>query len=178
MRALDVMSKAVYKVTPLTTVREAAVLMRDHNIGFLPVVADGASDTLVGVVTDRDLVIRGLADGPDIDRPVRLVMSVPPLVVARESTEVHQLLALMEQHQVRRVPIVSADGAIWGIVSQGDLAVRLGPMEPLAIESLMERVSTPSWLVQYRNGDVRPEWIISPTPYRGPVDVAPTVPRQ
>jgi len=150
----DVMSTSPRVITLLTTIGEAAVMMRDHDVGFLPVVDLDQRSLLLGVVTDRDLVVRGLAEGHDIDSSIRFVMSGPPLVVARPSTPVHELLRLMERHQVRRIPVV-ADGHLRGVVSQGDLALRLGPSEPAAIEELLERVSAPAWMVPFLDGSVR-----------------------
>lgn len=149
MNASEVMSTTVKTVTPLMTVGDAATIMRDFDVGFLAVVDDADRTRLVGVVTDRDLVTRGLAIRRGLDTSIRFVMSGPPLTTARETTDVHDLLRLMERHQVRRVPIVAQDGQLRGVVSQGDLALRLGPNEPAAIEEMLERVSAPSWLLPF-----------------------------
>ena len=133
MQASEVMSTSVKTVTPLMTVSDAATLMCDFDIGFLPVVDDSDRTKLLGVVTDRDLVTRALAARLGPETTIRFVMSGPPLTIARESTDVHELLRLMERRQVRRVPIVSQDGRLRGVVSQGDLALRIGPSEPAAI---------------------------------------------
>lgn len=155
MRARDVMSRTVYTVTPRTSVGEAAALMRDRNTGFLPVVDESVPAKLVGVVTDRDLMLRALAEGRGPELAIRFVMSSFPLVSAPESAEVHDLVSLMGAHQVRRLPIMGPDGAVSGVVSQGDLALTLGPMEPRTIETLVERISAPSLLLANVNGAVQ-----------------------
>lgn len=152
MIASEVMSGAVKVVTPLTTLAEAASIMKMYDIGFLPVVDETTHSRLLGVVTDRDLVLRGLADGQSPALSVRLAMSNVPLVTARETTDVHELLQLMERHQIRRIPILSSDGRLTGVVSWGDLALRIGPSEPTAIEELLERVSAPAWMIPFFNG--------------------------
>lgn len=154
MIASEVMSGAVKVVTPLHTLAEAADLMKTYDIGFLPVVDETNRTTLVGVLTDRDLVVRGLAERRNADLTVRFAMSGPPLTVARESTDVHELLRIMQRHQVRRIPILSKTGALVGVVSQGDLALRLGPTEPAAIEQMLERVSAPAWMIPFLDGAV------------------------
>lgn len=154
MIAREVMSGSVKTITPLTTLAEAARLMRAHDVGFFPVVDQETSTILLGVVTDRDLVLRALADRRDPDLTVGVAMSQAPLIVARESTDVHELLRLMERHQVRRIPILTADGKLAGIVSQGDLALRMGRAEPMAIEGLLERVSAPSWMLPFLDGAI------------------------
>lgn len=163
MRARDVMSKTVHVVTPRSTVREAATLMRDRNVGFLPVVDDISPGKLVGVVTDRDLATRALAEGRGPELAVRFAMSSIPVVTASETAEIHELVSLMERYQIRRLPVVAFDGQVVGVVSQGDLALTLGPMEPATIETLVERISAPSWLLPHLNGAVRRDIIVEPT---------------
>ncbi len=155
MRARDVMSRTVYTATPRSAVGTAAELMRDRNIGFLPVVDESVPARLVGVVTDRDLMLRALAEGRGPDLGVRFAMSTFPLVSAPESAEIHDVVSLMARYQIRRLPIIGPDGTVSGVVSQGDLALTLGPTEPRTIEALVERVSTPSWLSPHLSGPVR-----------------------
>ncbi len=157
MKAMEIMSSNVRTATPLMTVGEAAGIMRDFDVGFLPVVDEKDRSRLVGVVTDRDLVTRALAVGRGLDTSIRFVMTVPPITIAGEAMDVHDVLKLMERHQVRRVPVVTIDGQVLGVISQGDLALRIGPFEPTAVEELLERVSTPSWLHPFmENGPLRP----------------------
>lgn len=155
MRVADIMSTSLALATPETTIHEAARLMRDRNIGCLPVVNNLAHPVLTGILTDRDIVVRGLAEQFDGDAHVRHVMTRSPLRTIRADSEVHDILAIMERYQIRRLPVVANDGRVVGIVSQGDLALSLGPMEPAAIEALLERVSAPAWTIPLPNGLAR-----------------------
>lgn len=144
MRALDIMTPDPAVVTPDATVSEAAALMRDRDVGFLPVVDGPDSMHLRGVVTDRDLAIRCLANHGTSRDPVRDCMSTAHLATVAPDTEVHHILALMERDQVRRVPVIDQDERVIGVIGQSDLARRIGAGEPWAIEELIERISAPS----------------------------------
>jgi CBS domain-containing protein len=114
----DVMTADPKTVTPETSVVEAARLMTSADVGPLPVVEGGE---LVGIVTDRDLVIRVIAEGRDPESTlVGDVCSGRPVTVSPDDG-VDRALALLGQHQVRRLP-VAEDGRIVGIVAQADLA--------------------------------------------------------
>lgn len=110
------------------TVREAAELMAAADIGDVVVVEE---DRLVGIVTDRDIVVRVLAQGGSPDDPVRDALSEDPVTTAPD-VEVGEAVRLMRNHAVRRVPVVEADGRLVGIVSLGDLAVDHDPGSALA----------------------------------------------
>lgn len=109
-------------VTLLDNIYEVAVKMREQETGFIPVVdsADGA--TLIGVITDRDLVIRGYADKHSGSTAVGKVMSREVISVS-ESASVDEAAELMASQQIRRLP-VTRDMKLIGIVSLGDLAVK------------------------------------------------------
>ncbi|WP_276352633.1 CBS domain-containing protein [Cohnella caldifontis] len=115
----DVMSSGCITVTPKDNIFEAAVAMRDHDIGFVPVV-DG--NRLVGVITDRDLVIRGYAEKHSGSTSVTEVMSDDVLTIS-SNLSVDEAASLMAAKQIRRLPVVD-DGELKGVVSLGDLAVR------------------------------------------------------
>lgn len=118
MQVQRVMSRDLVTANPLTTLESAARLMKDHDVGLLPVVKDGA---LVGVVTDRDLVVRGLADGKDgMFSRVADVMS-KPLHCCQAEEEMEEAVAQMARHQVRRVMVVDRDGALLGLVALADI---------------------------------------------------------
>lgn len=110
-----------------TTLSDAARQMRDHDIGNVLVV-DG--DALKGLVTDRDLVVRALADGRGPDTPLSDVCS-PDLVTLQPSDTAEDAIRLMSEHAVRRLPVVDGGRPV-GIVSIGDLAVERDPTSTLA----------------------------------------------
>ncbi|MET0560594.1 MAG: CBS domain-containing protein [Gaiellaceae bacterium] len=116
----EVMTDRPRVVTPETTVSEAAQLMRNDDIGSLPIL-DG--EQLAGMVTDRDIVIRAVAEGKDPrGMPVREVAS-RELVTVNADQELSSALLLMASQQVRRLPVVDDDGRLVGILAQADVAV-------------------------------------------------------
>jgi CBS domain-containing protein len=124
MKAQDIMSKNPATVTPTTRVRQAALLMKKEDVGVVPVVEEGTGGKkLVGMLTDRDIAIRLVADGKDADEcEVRDVMSANPKT-ARADDDVSRVMDLMGREQVRRVPIVDERGSLVGIVAQADIVL-------------------------------------------------------
>jgi CBS domain-containing protein len=115
----DVMTSDVRLINPEETVQQATRVMRDEDTGVLPV---GEGDRLLGVVTDRDVTLRVVAEGKDPQRTkVREVMSQEPKYVYEDEALAH-VADNMAQQQVRRLPVVSRDKRLVGIVSIGDLA--------------------------------------------------------
>ncbi len=110
-------------------VEKAAQIMKREDIGSVPVVEDSQSNRLVGIVTDRDLALKIVAEGRD-PKSVRLsdVMS-RELVTCSADDDVQDAMDAMEDHQVRRLPVVDTTGRIVGIISQADIAHRLGKDE-------------------------------------------------
>jgi CBS domain-containing protein len=101
------------------TIADAAMLMRDEDVGLAPVVE---GDRLFGTLTDRDIAIRVVAEGKDpTSTPVREVASTEVVTVGPEQN-LDDALGLMAQHQVRRVPVVEQDGRLIGVVAQADVA--------------------------------------------------------
>lgn len=121
MRIQEIMTKDPSCVTPDSTVREAAQLMSREDVGIIPVVDAQSSNRLVGVVTDRDIAIRCVAEGKDGTCSVREVMSSDDLATCGEDDEVDSLMEAMRSEKVRRVPIVDERGSLVGIVSQADV---------------------------------------------------------
>lgn len=131
----EVMTDRPRVVTPDTTVSEAAQLMRNDDIGSLPIL-DG--EQLAGVVTDRDIVIRAIAEGKDPrGMPVREVAS-RELVTVRADEELSSALQLMASQQVRRLPVVDDDGRLVGILAQADVAVEA---KEKAVGEMVEEIS-------------------------------------
>jgi CBS domain-containing protein len=133
----DIMTTQVAAVSPHDNVYEAASLMKQHNVGMIPVVENGQ---LRGVITDRDLVIRGIADRKPNSQQVTEVMTEAP-VTARPDMTVDEAAQLMARYQIRRLPVVE-NGRLVGVVSIGDLAVR----QPYADEAgqALSNISEPS----------------------------------
>lgn len=118
----EVMTKEPVTVTLLDNVYEVAVKMRDHDTGFIPVIDNEDDKTLLGVITDRDLVIRGYAAKHPGSTAVEKVMSREIQTVS-ENTSVDEAAELMSSWQIRRLAVTSGQKLI-GVVSIGDLAVR------------------------------------------------------
>lgn len=152
MRTADIMTRSPSVITPATRINEAARLMRDRHTGFLPVVSSAEQQTLVGVVTDRDIVVRALAAGFSGDVIVAQVMSAGPLHTAHPDDDIHTVITDMERHQVRRIPVVDDAGRVVGIVSQADIAIHVGPLEPVLVDELLTRLSAPPLTEALPNG--------------------------
>ncbi len=121
MKIQEIMTKDPATVTPGTTVRDAAKLMQREDTGILPVVESEGTKRLVGVVTDRDITIRIVAEQRDPQSiQVREVASTD-LVTIDPQQDMSEALRLMAQHQVRRLPVVE-EGRLVGIVAQADVA--------------------------------------------------------
>ena len=111
-------------VGPDNTLVEAAGLMRELDVGALPVCED---DRLAGMVTDRDLALRGVADGRDPNTtPIREVMS-PGVVYVFADQQVEEVTRVMEERQIRRVPVLNREKRLVGIVSLADIAISSNP---------------------------------------------------
>jgi len=144
MKISELMTRNPCTVTPDTPVSEAARLMKEEDVGIVPVVERvGGAETrgrLVGVVTDRDIAIRHVAEGHTTDTPVRDVMS-SGVKTASPDDSVDTVMALMGREQVRRIPIVDDRGSLVGVVSQADLARKAS--DPAKVEKTLEQVSQP-----------------------------------
>ncbi|KJD42778.1 CBS domain-containing protein [Paenibacillus terrae] len=118
----EVMTEKCVTVTPQDNIYEIALKMKDNDTGFIPVVESEGSDKLIGVVTDRDLVVRGYAAKHSGSSSVDTVMTTG-IRTAQADMSVDQAAELMAEQQIRRLPVTEGDRLI-GIVSIGDLAVR------------------------------------------------------
>ncbi len=124
----DVMSREVQVIGPDASIAEAARCMRDGDFGMMPV---GENDRLIGAISDRDIAIRGVADGRDSSAKVREVMSDGIRWVYEDET-VERAALIMAQYQVRRLPVINRDKRLVGIVALGDVAVKERKMKPAA----------------------------------------------
>ncbi|MBD0319634.1 MAG: CBS domain-containing protein [Gemmatimonadetes bacterium] len=152
-RARDIMTENPESVTPSTTLGEVARRMAELDVGILPVVDDPEVRRLRGVVTDRDLVVRGMARGLGESATVAECMT-PDVSTVNRNASIHQVMDVMRREQVRRVPVVDGEGRLVGIIAQADLAVSyagLDPQREQEVEEVLERISEPG-LRRYHGG--------------------------
>ncbi|AKF95216.1 CBS domain-containing protein [Brevibacillus laterosporus] len=135
----EIMTENLATVTLLDNVYEVAVKMRDWNVGVIPVVNE--QKDVIGVITDRDIVIRGLAEKHQGSSKIEEVMSTDIVLGTPEMT-VDAAAKLMAQHQIRRLPVVD-NGKLVGIVAIGDMAIR-NILQDEAGEALAEISETAS----------------------------------
>jgi CBS domain-containing protein len=120
------MSDHIACCTPDTSLEDAAKLMIECDCGSIPVTERG-SNRLVGIITDRDIACRAVASGRDSSTmKVRDIMS-SPVISAHPETSLDECCRLMEENQVRRVPVTDGDGHCVGIVAQADIALQASP---------------------------------------------------
>ena len=136
MKVSEVMTRDVQTVRPDQPVQQAASFMLSADAGSIPV-TDG--ERLIGMITDRDIAVRGVAKGYGPDTPVRELMT-DDVICARADDDVDDIASKMSKAQVRRLPVIDADERLCGIVSLGDLS-RDGDDESAAeaLEGVSER---------------------------------------
>lgn len=125
----DVMTSDVVGVQSSASVTEAAELMREHDIGDVLVLDNGS---VSGVVTDRDLVVRVLAEHENPDSTTVADVCSDDVVSVRPDAPVSEAVQLMRDHAIRRLPVIADDGRVQGMVAIGDLAVSEDPTSALA----------------------------------------------
>ena len=142
MTCQEVMTIQPICCVPDDAVSEVARVMRAQDVGSVPVVDGHESRRLIGMLTDRDLAIRVIAEGRDPEATsVRDVMSMNP--VSCQAEDVYQeALRAMGEHQLRRIPVVDAQGRLAGIIAQADVATRLA--EPSTTGAVVEAISEPA----------------------------------
>ena len=140
MKARDLMTKNPECVTREDSIQRAASIMRDHDIGAVPVVDDTGSRRLVGIVTDRDIAVRAVAEGRN-DCSVQDAMSSDRLATAREDDDVDRVMELMRENKVRRIPVVGSNEEVVGMIAQADLA--LEARDEGDVERTVEKISEP-----------------------------------
>lgn len=142
MQVRDVMTRDVQLVSPETSIREAAMRMRECHTGFLPV---SAADRLVGTITDRDIVVRSTAEGQNPNTACVAEAMSAGAVYCFEDQDVRDVARLMGQKQVRRIAVLNRDKRLVGVASLGDLAERGGDTRLVgeAIEHISEHRAEP-----------------------------------
>ena len=136
----DIMTQGVECVRPDTTIEEAARKMRDLDVGPLPVCGD--DDRLAGMLTDRDITVRAIAEGKDPRTTQVCDIMTPEIVYCYEDQDVTEAAKLMETKQIRRLVVLDRNKRLVGIVSLGDLAVKTHNQELAgeAVEAISEPV--------------------------------------
>ena len=142
MKAKELMTTNPACCTPDATAQQAAQMMEENDCGCIPVVEDGESRFLVGVITDRDLALRGVARGRSPETPVKELMSTDVSAVQPDDS-VDRVEELMADLQVRRVPVIDADGCCVGIIAQADLALEDELASDADVGQVVERISEP-----------------------------------
>ena len=133
MRVSEAMTREVRVATPGQSIREVAKVMAEIDAGAMPV---GENDKLVGMITDRDIAIRGIAAGKGPDTPVRDVMSTEAVLYCYEDEDLSHVAKNMADEQVRRLPVVNREKRLVGIVSLGDLAQNEGRAAGKAVKGV------------------------------------------
>jgi CBS domain-containing protein len=138
MKIKEVMTRGAECVPPSCTLQDAARKMKNLDVGPLPVCDN---DRLVGILTDRDITVRAIAEGRDPKTTKVGEVLTPDVIYCFEDQDVQEAARLMKENQIRRLIVLNRDKRLVGIISLGDLAVETGD-EQLAGETL-EKVSEP-----------------------------------
>jgi CBS domain-containing protein len=129
MKVREVMTPDPICCVPSDPVQKVAKIMCDHNVGSVPVVDDPQSRKLIGMITDRDLCCSVIAKGLEPkSTPIEKFITSNP-VTCRDGENVEKCERAMQEHQIRRIPIVDSEGRCIGIVSQADLALKDKPVK-------------------------------------------------
>lgn len=138
----DVMTQDPVCCLPTDTVSKAAQLMKDENVGSIPVVEDEETMKLIGIVTDRDLALQVVA--PEWDAETKQVDEVMTyeVITCRADDDLQKAVDAMAQHQLRRMPVIDGDHRIVGIISQADVATRVEKPEEVA--EMVKEISQPT----------------------------------
>ena len=139
MKCSEVMTSGPTFCLTTETAFHAALLMKSEDVGPIPIVSDRETKVLKGIVTDRDLVLKVVAEARD-PKTTRVEEVMTTLVATcRSDDDADKAIELMQQHQVRRIPIVDGDGHLVGIISQADVATRVD--EPKKTAEVVEEIS-------------------------------------
>ena len=128
----EIMTKNPVCCLPNDNVAKAAELMKSGNIGSIPVVENEQTKKLVGIVTDRDLALKIIAEGRDAKSTKVETVMTHKVVTCHADDELQKALDAMTEHQLRRIPVVDNDNRIVGIIAQADVATRADQPEKTA----------------------------------------------
>ena len=141
LKCNGIMSESPTVTVPSDSVVEVARLMKDSDVGSIPVVKDRSDMELIGIVTDRDLTVRVLAEGLDPAATTVVDVISRDLVTVGPDDDVERAMDAMGEHQVRRIPVVDGDNRLVGIIAQADIAARMEAPEKTA--EVVEEISKP-----------------------------------
>jgi len=143
MQAREIMTANPVCCLPSDSLVSAAQKMRDNGCGMLPVVENYGNNTLIGILTDRDIVCRVVAAGQDCNTAsVDKAMSAGRLWSAKPNTSIDEVIEKMEEGQVRRIPVVDDNGRVQGVISTADIALELDETDEIA--EVFEEISEPT----------------------------------
>ena len=148
MLARDIMTRDPMFVLPSDPIWRAAEMMRYHGIGCTPVLADETTRRVIGVLTDRDIATRCVARKHGGNCTVADHMTSTPIHAVHTTDDATRVMQKMQSARVQRVPVLNADGALVGIISQGDVLRHVGRRDPIAFERTMEHVYAGSTFVR------------------------------
>jgi CBS domain-containing protein len=123
MKARDIMTPDPAVVTPDQPVSCAAQIMRDCDVGVVPVVSNDGSRTLIGLITDRDIAVRHVASAHAHDCTVRAHMTSGDIETVNADDDSEEVLQAMKRREVRRIPVTDRNGSLVGVIAQADIAV-------------------------------------------------------
>lgn len=140
MRCSEIMTEDIIHCTKQTTMVGAASLMRNEDVGVLPVLDDDKK--LIGLVTDRDIVVRGLAENLNPTNTAIVHIMSEDLITCRPNDEIEVAMQRMREAQIRRIPVVDGGNRLMGMIAQADIALRTERREGLG--EVLEAVSQPA----------------------------------
>ena len=135
----EVMTKNPLCCLPEDLATKAAGLMKSENIGSIPVIENEQTKKLVGIVTDRDLTLKILAEGFDAKSTKVEAVMTRKVVTCRAEDDLQKALDAMSEHQLRRIPVVDGDNKIVGIIAQADVATRVD--QPQKTAEMVKEIS-------------------------------------
>ena len=141
LKCSGIMSDNPTACLPSDSVVEAARLMETNDIGPIPIVEDNNSRRLVGILTDRDIATRVVAKGLDPNTSIIQDVMTRDLVTVGPDDDIERAIDAMEEHQVRRIPVVDGSGSLVGIIAQADIAARI--KAPKTTAEVVRAISKP-----------------------------------
>lgn len=138
MKINEIMTAEVKVIKPETTLQDAAEFMRELSIGALPV-CDGKK--LIGMLTDRDIVVRGVADGMNMETTTAAECMTAEITFCFDDEDIEAAQGLMKDQQIRRLPVVDREKQLVGILSIGDMAIKMD--DPRRVGETIQEISEP-----------------------------------